>query len=272
MRRKPVTFIEAWTIMAILFLLAVPALPGCGGKRGSPLVLAATRDLEGSGILEAWVEDFQKGSGRTVELVVAPDREVTEMAEHGECDLLLTHLPDEEVGRLERYGYVEGKREVMRDTYLLVGPPDDPAGVRESENIADALKRIADSRRLFLVRVDGSGTAVKMERLWAMTGVSDFLGWIRSEQGTMEEVLRSASREGAYTLCDSSTFRRFAGETELEVLFEGGEELVNSYQVMVVSTLPYPDTDTDGASRFIDYLFSEQARSRLALGAWEPAE
>jgi tungstate transport system substrate-binding protein len=229
------------------------------------LILAAASDIAETGIVQAWVDDY----GREVEIAVAQDAEVLDMARHGECDLLITHYPEEEA-QLLRIGYVEDKREVMRDDYVILGPPGDPAGVREAEDPPAALKKIGDAQAPFILRVDGSGTAYKSNNLWAQSGVEATGAWlVRSEAG-MEEVLRQASSEGAYTISDRSNFQRLVGELDLEILCEGGKELENPCSVMLVSQRTYPDTDMTGARKMADYLLSEDARDFFDLGAWGP--
>ncbi len=241
---------------------------GCGGG-GEPITLAATNDLEGSGILQAWVDDFQSKTGMQVELVVVPDEQAFEMARHGESDLILTHISEEEK-RLERSGYLETGQEIMRDDYVLVGPPADPAGIREIDKVTDALKKIAETQQTFILRIDGSGTAYRQNLLWSISGVGEAGEWLLPTEAGADESLRQASQEGAYTLCGRSSFERLAGELDLEILLEGDEALVDPYYAAAVSTLTYPDTNLAGAQEFIDYLLSPDAQSFFSLGAWEP--
>jgi len=258
--------------LAILALLSLAfLLPGCGGD-GTPVVLAASNDLEDSGILEAWSEGFQSSSGERLELLVVPDRQALEMARHGECDVVLTHYYEEEA-RLERLGYVEGMAEIMSEDYVLVGPPQDPAGVNEAENITDALKRIAETGQTFILRIDGSGTAIRSSALWSASGASVVGEWILPTEAGAEEVLRETSLEGAYTLSGRSVYERLESEVDLEVLFEDEEALADLYRTAAVSTVVFPDTNLDGAREFIAYLLSPEAREFLRLGVWElPAE
>lgn len=257
---------------ALAFLLLAASLPsGCGGTERPPLVLAATSDLQGFGILEAWTGEFERRSGRRVELVTASDLEVLDMARHGECDLLITHLGWEEE-RLERNGFVDARTEVMRDDFLLVGPPGDPAGAGQAGDVYEALKRIAEGGHILVARSDGSGVAAALDIMRRKAALSDFPGWRASAEWDMEQALREASREGGYTLCDGSTYRRLEGELRLEVLLRGGEDLTNPYRVMVVTALAYPDTDREGAEEFVRYLLSEDARRHFGLGDWRPPQ
>lgn len=258
-------------LLAAALAAASLAPGGCGRDGGRPLVMAATSDLREFGILEEWVEGFRDRAGRRVELVTVPDADGLEMAVHGECDLLLLHVPEEEE-RLERNGYLEFRLEVMRDSYLLVGPPDDPAGVREAKDAQEALRRIAASGRFFLARADRSGTAAGVAFLLGTVGGREAPAWVREVEGSMEDVLARASRESAYTLADSSTFLRLAPELELEALFGANGEIPNHYHVMAVGSLVYPDTDVEGARRFADYLLSEDGRKMMEKGDWRPPE
>ena len=236
-------------LAAALAMVAFPS--GCGGGGGKPaLILAATDDLEGSGLLESWTRGFQMRSGRLVEVVTDTDDRVCDMARHGECDLIITHVPSDEE-RLERAGYVTDRQEIMRDSFVLVGPLGDPAGAGGAEKIEDALKGIAEARLPFLLRVDGSGVAIKARSLWSLTGIEETGDWLIESPEGAEGALRRASIEGAYTLTGKSLYDRLAEELNLELIMEGGEALVDHYHAMVISTLTYPDTDVAGAREFI---------------------
>lgn len=245
------------------------AAPGCGGEERPPLLLAASGDLEGGGLLEAWARDFQESSGRRVEVVTDTDDRVCDMARHGECDLILTHVSSDEE-RLERSGYVTDRQEIMRGDYVLVGPAGDPAGAREAEDIAGALRRIAEAEAPFVLREDGSGSAIKAGSLWSLAGVEETGGWLIRTLDCAEDALRRAAALGAYTLTGRDAYERLSGELSLEVAMEGGEMLEDAYHAMVVSTLTYPDTDVEGALAFMTYLLSERGQGFLEQGPWKP--
>jgi len=253
------------SILAVVLLLPLIAY-GCGGS-GDPLVVAVTFDLEGSGLPEAWAEDFQARIGREVELVYDFDLAVLDMAKHGECDVLITHIPPDEE-ELLRSGYAEGRQEVMYDEYIMVGPPGDPAGVKGEEKMADAFRKIGEAQLPFIFRVDGSGTAEAQSYLGGASGLSEVGSWLVKTTERMEGALRMASQEGAYTMTDRSTYERLAAELDLEIMVEGDDDWPNPYNAMWVSALVYPDTDVQGAQKFIEYLLSSNGQRFLSLGAW----
>jgi tungstate transport system substrate-binding protein len=252
-------------------ILLLPALlTGCGGD-DTPLVLAAANDLEGSGVLQAWVKDFQARTGRRMELVVVPDEQAFAMARHGECDVILTHIYEDGV-ELERLGYLEGGQDVFIGDYVVLGPPSDPAGIRGMESAVDAFAKIAAADQTFVLRFDGSGTADRQNVLWSVSEAGVTGDWLLPTDADTEEALREASREKAYTLADRSTYDRLAGELDLEILVQGGAELVDPYRAAAVSSLTYPDADQEGALKFIDYLLSQDGQSFLGMGAWVSPE
>ncbi|MEW6555037.1 MAG: substrate-binding domain-containing protein [Actinomycetota bacterium] len=265
---------KAFPLLAMLVaasLLIAPALvTGCGGD-DAPLVFAAANDLEGSGVLQAWVEDFQDRSGRRMELVVVPDAEAFAMARHGECDVILTHIYEAGL-ELERLGFLEGGQDVMVGDYVVLGPPGDPAGIRGMESAVDAFAKIAAAGQTFILRFDGSGTADRESTLWSVSEAGTTGNWLLPTDAGTEGALREASQQQAYTLADRSTYYRLADELDLEILVQGGAELTDVYRAAAVSSVTYPDADQEGALEFIDYLLSEDGRSFLDMGAWVPPE
>jgi tungstate transport system substrate-binding protein len=253
---------------ALLGCALLPASFGCGGSKGPAVVLDAGSVLEETGILQAWVDDFKSRSGWDVEVNAVPDYSALQAARYGECDVVVTHIPSDEE-QLERYGYVEGRQEVMWDDFILVGPPGDPAGAGEAENAPAAFNKIAEAMQPFVFRIDGSGTSSRTQSLWLATSIEDFGDWLISTESGMKEALRLASQEGAYTLSDRSSYQQISEELDLEIVFEGGEMLENPYHVMVVSGAVYPDSNSEGARAFAEYLLSEEAAEFFNLGAWK---
>jgi tungstate transport system substrate-binding protein len=86
--------------------------------------------------------------------------------------------------------------------------------------------------------------------------------------GNMQETLLLASQVGAYAISDRSSFERLAAGLDLEILFEGGEGMGNPYYVMTVGSDVYPDTDSEGARDFVNYLLSDNARRFFDTGVW----
>ena len=113
------------------------------------------------------------------------------------------------------------------------GPPDDPAGIKGGDSAAEAFTRIATAEAPFASRADESGTNTKELSLWEEAGIEPKGSWyIETGQG-MGETLTIASQKQAYTLSDRGTFLA-TKNLDLDLLVEGGDDLLNPYHVIVV--------------------------------------
>ncbi len=64
---------------------------------------------------------------------------------------LLVHAPDAEQEYVRSGDLVDG-RQVMHNDFVLVGPADDPARVKGTSSIAEAMRAIASRGRVRLAR------------------------------------------------------------------------------------------------------------------------
>ena len=114
----------------------------------------------------------------------------------------------------------------MYNDFVVVGPPDDPAGVGKTKDAPDAFRAISSKGSPFLSRGDESGTHVKEKEVWASAGIVPRGAWyIEAGQG-MGEVLTMAAQKRGYALADRGTYIAFRKKTDLVVLRAGGPEPV----------------------------------------------
>ena len=95
------------------------------------MILLTTTSVRDSGLLDVLVADFQRRTGYRVKPIVAGSGQVLTLGANGAGDVLLTHSPAAEMAWFAA-GHGLERRLVMFNDYLIVGPPDDPAGVRVS--------------------------------------------------------------------------------------------------------------------------------------------
>ena len=69
-------------------------------------------------------------------------------------------------------GHAIGRREVMYNDFVLIGPSADPAGTRGKDIVA-ALRKLATSQSAFVSRGDNSGTHAAELRYWKLAGVDN---------------------------------------------------------------------------------------------------
>ncbi len=227
------------------------------------LRLATTTSTENSGLLRAILPKFEAASGIRVLVISVGTGKAMRLGENGDVDVLLVHsLPDEE--RFVAGGYGVGRRDVMYNDFVLVGPGDDPAGVRGLKDILAAFHRIAVKNATFVSRGDDSGTHKMELRIWKQVGrMPKGRAYLSAGQG-MGEVLTIAGQVAAYTLSDRATYGAYRGRTGLEILVEGDPQLFNPYGVIAVNPARYPDVNHRGAMRFIEWLTGEEGRRAIA--------
>ena len=153
---------------------------------------------------------------------------------------------------------------VMHNDFVIVGPTDDPAGIRGNIVAADALALIAASEAMFVSRGDDSGTHKKELNIWDATDYNpngDKPAWyVESGQG-MGATLVIASEKLAYTLTDRATYLANQDNLDLVILAEGDAVLLNVYHVITVNPDQWPDVNYDGALAFANFMASDKTQA-----------
>jgi tungstate transport system substrate-binding protein len=187
-------------------------------------------------------------------------------------------------------GYGAYRLAVMHNDFVVLGPKNDPAGIR-GLRVADAFKKIAGSKALFISRGDDSGTHSKEQELWRLAGITmdnkktetikdgknssieyvypAVLGerYISIGQG-MGATLTFSEEKQAYTLADRGTYLEYqygrARGLDLAILCEGDEGLANPYGIIPVSPEKYPDIKFLEADKLAKWLVSERGQKLIS--------
>jgi tungstate transport system substrate-binding protein len=157
-----------------------------------------------------------------------------QMLKRGDVDVVISHAPARE-GELLRETAEWLYRKMMFNDFVIVGPRDDPAGVKQAATVASAMRRIAESGVRFISRGDSSGTHERERELWSHAGITPNTGQVVVAGSGMGATLRIAGTMGAHTLTDRGTFAQHAERGDLIVVFEGGSALLNTYSVITRS-------------------------------------
>ncbi len=255
-RRRLLTWLAAGTVALwgpgpIGTAAAAPA-----GKPANPeVILATTTSTMDSGLLDVLIPMFERKTGYRVKPIAVGTGQALALAERGEADAVLAHAPAAEKALVEA-GHVEHWTLVMHNDFSLVGPPNDPAGLKAARSTADAMRRIAEAKAVFISRGDDSGTHKKEQSLWKAAGVSPQGAWYQEAGQGMGQTLNIASEKGAYTLTDRGTYLALKKTLGLDVLYEGDRPLLNVYHVMNVSRTKHPKVNAEGGEAFVDFMVS----------------
>lgn len=249
---------------------ATPAVPAALSNPNPNLILATTTSTQDSGLLDVLVPLFQEQTGYTVQTVAVGSGAALQMAEEGNADVLLVHAPAAEKELMEA-GWGKDRFLVMHNDFVIVGPPEDPAGIKSEATTIDAFKAIADSGSGFVTRGDDSGTH-KMELiLWKKTEFDPTgQSWYTDSGQGMGATLTIASEIQTYTLTDRATYLANKENLDLEILFEGDAALLNVYHVITVNPEKWSDANHEGAMAFSEFMIAPETQAVIAeFGAEE---
>ena len=174
--------------------------------------------------------------------------------------MLLVHAPDSEKKFMEA-GHGVSRRLAMYNDFILVGPPDDPAGVKGAP-AAEALKKIAAKGSVFISRGDNSGTHQLETKLWQGAGITPKgQGWYQEAGTGMGATLNIAAEKKGYTVADRGTYLSLKDKLGLAVLVEGERALLNIYSVIPVDPKKNDRINAAGGLAFADYVVSAPAQA-----------
>ena len=185
--------------------------------------LSTTTSVNDSGLLGYLLPIFEEKYGYEVEVYSAGTGKSIANAKMGNADLILVHSKKQEEAFIDDGfscvldGMDAERLNYMYNYFVLCGPSDDPAGVRDAEDVKAAFKAIADGKYTFISRGDGSGTHTKELSLWPEDlGITaepesfkDYTDWYVSANTGMGACLVMAEEMGAYILTDKATFLTF---------------------------------------------------------------
>ena len=186
--------------------------------------LSTTTSVNDSGLLDYLLPVFEKEYGYKVEVQSAGTGKAIAAAKYGNADLILVHSKKQEEAFVSEGfsytlpGFDSERLCFMYNYFVLCGPYDDPAGVKDCDSVLDAFAKIADGKYKFISRGDNSGTHTKELSLWPESlGISaepesfaDYTDWYTSANAGMGACLVMAEQMHAYILTDKATFLTFA--------------------------------------------------------------
>lgn len=227
------------------------------------ITVASTTSTENSGLFGHILPIFTAETGIEVRVVAQGTGQALETGRRGDADVVFVHARAQEE-QFVAEGYGVQRFDVMYNDFVLVGPSDDPAGLRGAETAADAMSRIAAAGASFASRGDDSGTHVAERGLWAAAGIAPEGAWYLSTGSGMGATLNTAAQVPAYALTDRGTWLSFANRGPLEIVFEGDPVLFNPYGIILVNPERHAHVKAEQGQAFIDWIVSEAGQAAIA--------
>lgn len=251
--------------LAVCFYFIVNVFIGIGfaeEPQNKDIILATTTSTVDSGLLDILLPVFEKQTGYRVKTISVGTGQALAMGEKGEADVLLVHAPESEQ-KLVDAGTVTNYQMVMHNDFIVVGPSDDPAGVKGKPSV-EAFTAIVAKKALFISRGDDSGTHKKELSIWKKAELTPKgEPWYQETGQGMGATLLMASEKNAYTLIDRGTYLAQKTNLKLDILSQGDPSLLNIYHVMEVNVEKFAKVNAQGAKAFVAFMIDTKTQEMI---------
>ena len=253
-------------MVKFLVLIGLSAVSVNGLSDAKSIIVQSTTSTANSGLYDFLLPEFTKKYGIKVHVVAVGTGQAIKNARNCDGDVLLVHAKSSEE-QFVAEGYADQRFDLMYNDFVFVGPEKDVAEIAKAGPVTQVLNVIAERESIFLSRGDNSGTHKKELSLWRETGVdlSAVSGsWYRETGSGMGATLNIAVGMGGYTMTDRATWLSFNNKSDFTILAQGDQSLFNQYGVMVVNSTKCPETNSDSANVFVDWLLSTEGQKAIA--------
>ncbi len=247
---KHLRFVTSFFLLSLILLLSAcssqapqqsstaepapaPAASAPEKTASKEITLATTTSTQDSGLLDYLLPIFEKQSGIKVKVVAVGTGQAIKLGEDGNADVLLVHARKSEDEFVSK-GFGINAYDVMYNQFYIVGPPEDPAGVKQAKTAKEAFGKISEAKAAFISRGDDSGTDKKEKSIWAEAKIKPADSWYLSSGQGMGETLQMSDEKKAYTLTDEATF--LSRKLNLAVMMQGDKSLLNPYGIIQVKS------------------------------------
>ncbi len=254
---------------------AATAAPTAAATAAEPqtLVIATTTSLYDTGLLDYLQPKFEAKYPVKLKITSQGSGKAIELAQRGDADILLVHSPAAELTFMKG-GYGLNRRSFSSNSFLIVGPAADPAGIKdltpEAAFTTILLKGTNKTAGIaFVSRGDGSGTHTVEKNIWAKakynytTQVQKSGAWYVEAGKGMGETLQMTSEKNAYTLTDEGTYLAYKNNLTMVPLVTKGASLLNIYSVMTVYNDKQPAGKIQMSNNFVNFLIDPATQADI---------
>jgi tungstate transport system substrate-binding protein len=278
MKKTPngILLLTLMTIMMVAILFA-----GCTTtttpepQEKEKVLLATTTSLYDTGLLDYLKPMFEQQYNAELLITSQGTGKALEIAGLGDADVLAVHSPAQEEAYMAS-GKGLNRRCFAYNYFIIIGPPEDPAGIQGMEPVA-AFTKIRELGMantpgvIFVSRGDNSGTHSKEKEIWKAAGFNYSVDiqksgpWYIEAGRGMGETLQLTSEKQAYTISDEGTYLTYKGGLDLETLIDQGDILLNVYSVIAVYNDKFSSDEIEMANNFVDFIISPVTQDTIGL-------
>lgn len=231
---------------------------------GGVLMMATTTSTEDTGLLDYLQPLFKEATGIDLQWTAVGTGEALRLGEDGQVDIVLVHAKASEEEFIAN-GFGVERFPVMYNDFVIVGPAEP---IAKTDDVAAVFGTIQEQQLTFVSRGDDSGTDKKEKKIWAGLELDPTANpnYLESGQG-MGATLTMANEKNAYCLTDRGTWLKQSIDSEnnyvIDIVCEGGKELLNQYGVIAVNPEKYPELNNEAANKFIEWITSEEIQKLI---------
>lgn len=219
--------------------------------------LATSSSLVASGLIDILKPAFKKSTGYDLEVYAVGSGRALRMGRLGQADVVIAHAPEIEQ-RFVTAGHAELHVPLMKNAFVLVGPKEDPAGIKGGNSAAEAFERVFSQKVTFISRADDSGNHRKEMMVWKAVKHSPAGNWYYETGQGMLASLEKADEINAYILVDSGSWLKNRRKTNLALMIDGDPMLENTYSLIASSETKHPDINHPGKTVFVEWILSSE--------------
>jgi len=253
------------------------------------LKMSTTTSTQSSGLLDILLPELNKDTGIQVKVIAKGTGAAIRDGMDGNVDVIFVHAKSREE-KFVADGFGTKRYAVMHNDFIILGPENDPAGIKGLKNVREALGKIADTTSPFISRGDDSGTHTKEQALWKSSGLDldkqtsaivkkgkkreiTFIypkgseKWYFSIGQGMGKTITFAEEKQAYTMADRGTYLKYkygrSSGLDLALLCEEDAALANPYGVIPINPKKHAHTKIQLAKEFAGWLVSEKGQALI---------
>ncbi len=251
--------------MKYIYLIVINFILLCSVHANENIKLLSTTSTRDSGLLEYLLPNFENEYKIKVHVIALGTGQALNAARRCDGDILLTHSPDREI-KFILDGYGSYRKEIMHNDFVLIGPADDPANARESEDIKNAFIKIYKNLAFFVSRGDESGTHLSENKIWNEANLNPKIGsgqwYLESGQG-MGSTLNIAIAKNAYTYSDRATWLKFKNKSKHNIIFENDKLMFNQYSIVRINNSLCKNINEKNIELFYNWILSAKAKELI---------
>ena len=244
--------------LTLILLFSIPAFAGT-------IKLSSTIGPVDAGIIPLLAETYKAKTGTDFVIEKAGTGATLNKAKTGDFDMVVVHaraLEDQFI----KDGFGQNRKDIMYNDFVILGPKEDPAGIKGMKSAAEAFKTIAAKGVPFISRGDMSGTHVSEMNVWKAAGITP--DGEKDEWYTVFSLGKLGNgattdftdKRNAYTIMDRATYLTKKKGLKIVPLVEGDPILLNLIAAIEVSPKRFPNVNNADVVKFVNWLCEDEAQ------------